>query len=304
MRIAYLHRITFDESEQRFLDEAKLLGIELVLIKYRQLRMVDGKILFGETDMKDFDGWFFRSVGSELEWSKLLQLYAKKYNIPVVDEYLMSQGPLRRFKSVMTWQLTEAGVKYPESSYIETWNDLEIFLKESKFPLIVKLSQGGRHGMGTFWIREFGDLAKLKEILEERKEKAIKKGEKTPSIRGFLVQEYIENDGDFRVMTVGYKCIGGFKRQVKEEKLILNKSQGNSIGLSEVPEKVVRTAEAAAKALEVEVAGTDLVINKKTGEVYIIEVNEAPQFKVFEKRTKINAPRKILEYCINKFSSK
>jgi D-alanine-D-alanine ligase-like ATP-grasp enzyme len=302
MRIAYLHRITFDESEQRFTEEARNLGIELVLIKYRQLKMVDGKLMFGDVDMKDFDGWYFRSVGSELEWSKLLQLYAKKHNIPVVDEYLLTEGPLRRFKSVMTWQLMEAGVKYPKSEYIETWNDLEKFLKEATFPLIVKLSQGGRHGMGTFWIREFEDLAKLKEILEERKEKAIKKGEKSPMVRGFLVQEYIENDGDYRVMTVGYKCIGGFKRQVKEEKLILNKSQGNSVGLTEVPEAVAKTAEAAAKALEVEVAGTDLVISKKTGEVYIIEVNEAPQFKVFEKRTKVNAPRKILEYCIAKFS--
>ncbi len=301
MRIAYLHRITFDESEQRFLDEARTLGVELVLIKYRQLRMVGGKILFGEVDMKDFDGWFFRSVGSELEWSKLLQLYARKHKVPVVDEYLMTEGPLRRFKSVMSWQLVEAGVAYPKSAYIETWSDLEIFLKEATFPLIVKLSQGGRHGMGTFWIREYGDLTKLKEVLEERKEKAKIKGEKIPMIRGFLVQEYIENDGDYRVMTVGYKCIGGFKRQVKEEKLILNKSQGNSIGLREIPEAVVRTAEAAAEALGVEVAGTDIVIGKKTGEVYIIEVNEAPQFKVFEKRTKINAPRKILEYCINKF---
>ncbi|MFZ3068768.1 MAG: hypothetical protein WA052_00435 [Microgenomates group bacterium] len=301
MRIAYLHRITFDESEQRFLEEARSLEIELVLIKYRQLRMVDGKILFGEVDMKDFDGWFFRSVGSELEWSKLLQLYAKKHNVPVVDEYLMTEGPLRRFKSVMSWQLAEAGVAYPKSAYIETWSDLEIFLREATFPLIVKLSQGGRHGMGTFWIREYGDLTKLKEVLEERKEKAKIRGEKIPMIRGFLVQEYIENDGDYRVMTVGYKCIGGFKRQVKEEKLILNKSQGSSIGLQEIPEAVVRTAEVAAKALGVEVAGTDMVISKKTGEVYIIEVNEAPQFKVFEKRTKINAPRKILEYCINKF---
>jgi glutathione synthase/RimK-type ligase-like ATP-grasp enzyme len=302
MKIAYLHRLTFDESEQRFLDEARNLGIELVLIKYRQLRLEDGKIMFGETDMKDLDGWFFRSVGSELEWSKLLQLYAKKHQIKVVDEYLLTEGPLRRFKSVMTWQLMEAGVKYPKSSYIETWMDLENFLKEAVFPLIVKLSQGGRHGMGTFWIREYGDLNKLKEILEERKEKAKKKGEKIPLIRGFLVQEYIENDGDYRVMTVGYKCIGGFKRQVKEEKLILNKSQGNSVGLKEIPEMVVRTAEAAARALQVEVAGTDLVISKKTGEVYIIEVNEAPQFKVFEKRTKINAPRMILEYCVNKFN--
>ena len=148
--------------------------------------------------------------------------------------------------------------------------------------------------MGTFWIREFADLKKLKDILEKRKVAA----------RGFLVQEYIENDGDYRVMTVGYKCIGGFKRQVKEEKLILNKSQGRSVGLVEIPSEVIKTAEAAAKALKVEVAGTDLVVSKNTEEVYIIEVNEAPQFKVFERRTKINAPRMILEYCVNKFKKK
>jgi hypothetical protein len=292
MKIAYLHRLTFDESEQRFLDEAKILGIELVLIKYRQLRLVDGKIMFGKMDMAEFDGWYFRSVGSELEWSKLLQLYAKKHKIPVVDEYLLTEGPLRRFKSVMTWQLQEAGVRYPKSSYVETLADLENFLKKASFPLVVKLSQGGRHGMGTFWIREFLDLNKLKDILEKRK---------TSLSRGFLVQEYIENDGDYRVMTVGYKCIGGFKRKVKEEKLVLNKSQGNSVGLVKVPTEVAKTAEVAARVLQVEVAGTDLVVSKKTGEVYIIEVNEAPQFKVFEKRTKINAPRIILEYCIEKF---
>ena len=43
--------------------------------------------------------------------------------------------------------------------------------------------------------------------------------------------------------------------------------------------------------------------NKKDGKVYIIEVNEAPQFKVFEKRTKLNAAGKILEHCVKKFSN-
>lgn len=303
MRVAYLHRITFDESEERFLDEAKKLNIELVPIKYRKLKLVDGKIMFGEMDLKDFDGWYFRSVGSELEWSKLLQFYARKHCIPVVDEYLMIEGPLRRFKSIMTWQLLEAGVNYPKSAYVETINDLKKELTGWEFPAIVKLSQGGRHGMGTFWIREMGDIEKLVHVLEGRRERAKEKGEKVVPMRGFLIQEYIRNDGDYRVMTVGYKCIGGFKRQVKEEKLILNKSQGNSVVVKELPQDVVETAEMAAKVLEVEVAGTDLIRDSKTGKVYIVEVNEAPQFKVFEKRTKVNVARVILEYCVKKFSS-
>lgn len=302
MKIAYLHRITFDESEARFLEEAVDLGIELVPIKYRKLKLVDGKIMFGKTDLADFDGWYFRSVGSELEWSKLLQFYARKHNIPVVDEYLMSEGPLRRFKSIMTWQLLEAGVNYPKSAYVETIKDLKIELTKWEFPAIVKLSQGGRHGMGTFWIREMDDIEKLVHVLEGRREKAKEKGEKQVPLRGFLIQEYIRNDGDYRVMTVGYKCIGGFKRQVKEEKLILNKSQGNSVAVKDLPADVVEIAEKAAKVLGVEVAGTDIIRDIESGKVYIVEVNEAPQFKVFEKRTKVKAARLILEYCKSKFA--
>ena len=302
MKMAYLHRLTFDESEKRFQVEAVALGVELVPVKYRKLRVVEDKIFFGEMDMKDFDGWYFRSVGTELEWSKLLQLYAKKHKIPVVDEYLMTEGPLRRYKSIMSWQLLEAGVKYPKSAYVESVSDLKKEINNWKFPAIVKLSQGGRHGMGTFWIREMEDIEKLEHVLELRKEKAKETGKKAPIFRGFLIQEYIKNDGDYRVMTVGYKCIGGFKRQAKEEKLILNKSQGNSVAVADLPAEVIEIAEKAAKVLEVEVAGTDIIRNLETGELYIVEVNEAPQFKVFEKRTKVNAARKILEFCIKKFS--
>ena len=88
---------------------------------------------------------------------------------------------------------------------------------------------------------------------------------------------------------------------VKEEKLILNKSQGNSIAVKELPADVVEIAEKAARVLGVEVAGTDIIRDIVTGKVYIVEVNEAPQFKVFEKRTKVKAARLILEYCKEKF---
>ena len=301
MKIAVFYRIDFEETRTRMDEEAGKLGLELAWIRYRELKVVGTDIFWGETNIKDFDGWYFRAVGTELEWSKLLQFYARKHSIPVVDDYLLSEGPLRRFKSVMSWQLLDAGIKYPKSSFVESLNDLENELKNWEFPLIVKMSKGGRHGMGTFFLREFGDFKDLGEKLVSRVETTEAEGKKGIGLRGFLIQEYIANDGDFRVMTVGYKCIGGFKRMPKVEKLVLNQSEGSSVGLSEVPVNVVKVAEEAARVLGVEIAGTDLVISNKTGEVYLIEVNEAPQFKVFEKRTKINAPRKILEYCINKF---
>lgn len=304
MKIAVFHRISFEDTKNRLNDEAKLMGIELVWIKYRELSMSGERLMFGNVDLKDFGGWYFRAVGNELEWSKLLQFYARKHGVKIVDDYLENEGPLRRFKSVMSWQLQNAEVRYPRSAYVESLEDLEIELKKWRFPLIVKLSQGGRHGMGTFFLKTESDFSELKTRLEKRREKAVELGKTPISYRGFLIQEYITNDGDYRVMTVGYKCIGGFKRQMKVEKLVLNQSEGRSEGIKDLPADVVELAERAAKVLGVEVAGTDLIRSTKTGEIYIVEVNEAPQFKVFEKRTGVNVAKLILEHLVSKFSSK
>jgi len=297
MKIAVFHRLNFGDTELRLNEEAVKQGIELTWIKYKELKVENEKILWGKVDIKDFDGWYFRAVGSELEWSKLLQLYSIKHHITIVDDYLADQGPLRRFKSVMSWQLLEAGINYAKTSFVRNFTDLKQELTGWEFPVIIKLSAGGRHGMGTFFLNTSDELTRLKEKLAQGDElgRVVQKG--------FLIQEYIPNDGDFRVMTVGYKCVGGFKRKPKVEKMVLNLSEGRSEGLEEVPVDVAEEAEKAARVLGVEIAGTDLVRSKKDGKIYVIEVNEAPQFKVFEKRTGLNIAGEILKYCSNKFQN-
>src|SRR3989344_5970997 len=103
MKIAYFYRLDKFGTHERFVAEAKGMGHVLVPIKYRQLKLVDTEITFKGEPLSSFDLFYFRAVGSELEWSKLLDLYARKNNIPVVDEYLRTEGPLRRFKAVMGW---------------------------------------------------------------------------------------------------------------------------------------------------------------------------------------------------------
>ena len=233
MKIAYLHRISFEETEERFKQEALALGIDLVFIKYCELSLINERVFWKGVDLATFDGWYFRSIGTELEWAKILELYAKKEKVKIVDDYLLTQGPLRRAKSVMGWQLAAAGVNYPKTVFVEKFSDLKQELSKWEFPLIVKMSQGGRHGMGTFWIRKTEDLDEM--------ENRPLSGSPLGKGRGFILQEYIPNDGDYRVMTVGYKVIGGFKRGVKEEKLVMNKSLGKSIAV-ELPADVITEA--------------------------------------------------------------
>jgi glutathione synthase/RimK-type ligase-like ATP-grasp enzyme len=286
MKIAYFYRVDRWGTGDRFVEEAKGLGVELELIKYKELSVKQDngnwQIYVKGRTLDMFDIFYFRAVGSELEWSKLLALYANKESIPVVDEYLATHGALRRFKAVAGVMMEQAGVSYPKTVFVERRDELVEELKNWELPVVIKVSQGGRHGMGTFWIRDEMDVEEVR-------------GE-----RGFLIQPYIPNDGDYRLFVVGYKTLGGFKRMPKEEKVVMNKSVGKSVGLERVPDDVAAEAEKACRALGVEVAGVDLVKDSKTGKVYIVEVNEAPQYKVFEKRTGKNAVKAVVEYLIKK----
>lgn len=294
-KIAYFYRIDKWGTTDRFVAEAAEMGVELVPIKYRQLMMEqkkgEVKVSYKGRDLSEFDLIYFRAVGSELEWSKVISKYADIKGIPVVDEYLKTDGALRRYKSVGGMFMCLADVDYPETVYADRFEDMNAVVSEMHLPVIVKMSSGGRHGMSTFWVRTQEDLEEIKKLAVDSEGKQK---------RGYLVQEYIQNDGDYRVFCVGYKVLGGFKRAAKQEKLVMNKSVGKSTSLSELPADVVEEAEMAARATGVEVAGIDLVKDLKTGRVVVIEVNEAPQYKVFEKRTGVNAVKAILEYLVKK----
>jgi ribosomal protein S6--L-glutamate ligase len=103
--------------------------------------------------------------------------------------------------------------------------------------------------------------------------------------QNFIIQEYIPNDGDYRLFLVGYRVMAGFKRQRKEEKLILNRSLGSSEVLEKIPGDVVEEAEKAARTLGVQIAGIDLVRDERTKKPVVIEVNQSPEFYVMERRT-------------------
>jgi len=289
MKIALFYRVWFDTGE-KFLAAAKKKKVDLVPVQYNDLVLRqkgdDFEIFYQEKPLSEFDLFFFRAVGEATEWANLLLLYAKKKEIPVVDEYLAAFGPERRLKSISGVFLARNKVKYPRTSFVASKETLLAETEKFKYPFVLKISRGGRRGLGTLLVSD-------KKVLE----RAIKgRIEKT----GFLLQEYIPNDGDYRLMVIGYQSLGGFKRQKKEKRLLLSRSLGPSEGLKTIPKAVKEEAEKACRALKVEIASVDIVVDKRNGKPVIIEVNEAPQFDVFEKRTGINVAEKIVKYLAEK----
>ena len=84
------------------------------------------------------------------------------------------------------------------------------------------------------------------------------------------------------------------------ERVTLSSSVGKSEVLEKLPPEVENLAREAALALGVEIAGIDLVIDQRDGQARIVEVNQAPEFEVMERRTGKDIAGEILEYLLEK----
>lgn len=179
---------------------------------------------------------------------------------------------------------TEHKLPYPKSTIVFSSKGLKEILSGYDFPLIVKIPDG-RQGRGVYKVEDF---THLKEVVDEI----------TNEGKACIIREFIPNDGDIRVFTVGYKAIGAMARTPKKGDFRSNISQGGTgenYDLDLNPE-VREIAEKASRITKTEIAGVDIIISKKDGKPYILEVNPGPQFTGFEKYTGINAAEEIIKY--------
>ncbi len=260
-------------------------GEDIWPVHYSQLSMraKDREVLL-EADGKDLNEaglFYFRSVGDKNEWLPILLEFAKEEGILVVDEYLTrTGGAMRKRKGMEAYLLKKAGVEYADSFYA---SNKEVLKKEVKGGAVLKSSKG-RHGVGTFLIK---DKQEVERLFQGR-------------AGGFLIQDYLPNDGDWRIFAVGGEVVGAFKRAEKnKERVALNQSMGKS-EVKEVTEEIKALVKKATEVLGVEIAGIDVVIDERDGKAKIIEVNQAPEFGVMEKRTGIDIGKKVVEYLLKR----
>lgn len=241
--------------------------------------------LRGKT-LNSYDLIYFWALGKRRwEWYAAADYLNKTFRTIIVNKVVIdptenySPTPLISFRKQY-----EDKLPFPASALLFSERSVESVIDRFKFPVIVKGSSTHK-GKGVF-------LANSKEEIE----KLIKDNkEMSPS---FIIREFIPNDGDIRVFTVGYRAIGAMKRIPASGEFRSNISlggKGEIFDLEKYPE-VRELAEKAAEITDIEIAGVDIIINKETGGLYILEVNPGPQFTGLEKYTGVNAAGKIVEY--------
>ena len=113
----------------------------------------------------------------------------------------------------------------------------------------------------------------------------------------YVIQPFIAEAGgvDIRVLVVGGEAIAVMKRSAPPGEFRANIHKGGAGEMVALPEDYIDTAIKAAAALELEIAGVDL-LQTNEGPV-ILEVNPSPGFEELEAVTGINIAAAIIEFA-------
>lgn len=317
----------------KMLKEAgKKLGVLVDLVSYNHISFdlnpsvcqgLTSPLDRGET-LKNYDVIFFRTTGKHWEEVNLVLDWVKKHNpkCKIVDPLVEKGRPSDACKAWQMVELTKNNIEVPRTIYGSLWtlyekmNNLSQnhssknvqcyalknfsrnnFADYSKnyslyFPIILKGS-GGDRGTNVFKIN---NLEELEKKIRELRKIEIEGGKR------YMLQEFIPNSGDYRILVLGDKVLGAMKRSSQnfEKEFRNNFSVGGKVEVVEIPESIKKLAVKAAKVCGLLVAGVDVVYrDDDVNKPVIWEVNKGPQFWGFMEATKIDVPKEIIKFLMN-----
>ena len=281
----------------KFKDATLRLGLDVTLaslndINYEYKNTSEFSLKIENKDISDFKLIYIRMIGKRIEDASLLVDYAHKNRIKVVDHLYESELllPSSISKAVETRKLIEGGVVIPKSFYSNLTRVIKYGERNLDYPFIIK-STSGRKAREVWLIENEADLKEKQKMLIELEKNGMR----------FFAQAYIKASQRVRVLTLGGVAIAAITRPTKWRKRIDSKfTKDNPEGirgkLDPIPYVYKDISEKASKAVSLDICGVDILHEDDTDNVYVIEANAAPAWKLIEKDWKFSVEEKILEW--------
>lgn len=216
-------------------------------------------------NLMEYSTVFFRRVGEFRNLAHIVALLAKKNGITFFDNlYVVTNEPGKLKQTVV---LALNGVPVPKTYFAGRYDmkNIENASKYLGFPIVAKISKS-RKGKGIY-------LAKNKKELEDITKENVKEE--------ILLQSFIPNDFDYRILVLGDEVACVEKRIRKDKNEFRNNvSLGATeefVSINSISKYILDLAVDAAKKADIQVAGVDVVVDP-SGKAFIFEVNRAPAF--------------------------
>jgi glutathione synthase/RimK-type ligase-like ATP-grasp enzyme len=232
-----------------------------------------GKVFvkISDQDIRDFNLVYIRSIDSSLRFmvgtlAFCLDFFKIKYfnsrfrNVRSVNDKLTSLITLS-LSGLPTMPTFFCGRERVESN-------IDYLVNKYGYPIVVK-EVSTHHSKGLFVMRNKEDFQKL--LKREDKKK----------VEQFLFQKFIPIEKEYRLLVLGnsvrsaqkmYRDLGGFQSYIDYDK------KEEFVDVNEISSEAKEIAVRSANALNMQVAGVDVLMTKKDSEIMLIEVNSSPGF--------------------------
>lgn len=182
-------------------------------------------------------------------------------------------------------------IKTPKTFAVKKTANLEFMVEKlGGYPIVGKTVTGSQ-GKGIFILNEAVSASTtLDAILNLGHE--------------ILLQQFIETSQqnepkhDFRLVVVDGEVVAAIRRNSQNNDFRTNASLKEDCEAYEPSEAMKQLAINAANAVGLNVAGVDIAIEAKTGEMFIYEINGNMNFKSTEKYSKKNVAKAIVDYAV------
>ena len=232
----------------------------------------DGVIECNNVIMEDLDAFFSYNAGGQTPHQ--LYLYQTlNDSIPCLNNY--DSFSLCEDKFRTSHRLSRAGITTAEYRLCRRQEKsmLKNTIREWDGRLIYKPTDGWG-GMGIVKIEDERSLDMLIPFLDQT------------NISHFYVERFINYDmTDFRVDIVDGEFVGCYGRKAPSDDWKTNITSGGSIILREPSDEVINLAIKAAKVVNLEIAGVDLIYDLEKEEYIVLEVNGIPAFATKEQES-------------------
>lgn len=216
------------------------------------------------TPISDFNLVVFRTIGHNKREAVAIARYCQAKGIRVIDSAIRTAGIVDdENKLAEMLVLAVNGLTVPLTLYCSS-GQFTGGLEKISFPAVLK-AVDGKKGRSNYLVNSWTDYDTHSH----------------DSAAGMLLQQFIPNDRDYRVLVLNYEEVVVTERRRKDNSTHLNNvsAGGDELLVTDYSgiEAAIELSIRAAKVLDIEVAGVDVVVDKNTGRPYIMEVNRAPE---------------------------
>ena len=251
-----------NQASKRIEARAALLEDLLYLFDGKRVEVVD---IASNCSLTEYSAVYFRHWGQRQGHALAAARFCKFKGIPFVDSEVLRVGSQNKITQYMN--LFEARVPIPKTLIGSPAQLAKQYVRyDFSFPLILK-SIGGTRGSDNYLAH---GAEEMQQIFTDNPDAF------------FVMQSFVPNDRDFRVIVMGDRVVGVIERKASSGSHLNNTSQGGTaamVPVDSLPEEVRRLSVRAAQFFGRQIAGVDIVRSTADGKYYCFEVNRSPQIE-------------------------